>query len=63
MNAISKTETNSAAVAVETGLRIDDLAANAVELSEEEIRAVSGGGFCGSWTSGGCGGTDEWVRC
>jgi hypothetical protein len=63
MNAISTPEANSAAVAVETGLRIDDLAPHAVELSEDEIRAVAGGGFCASWTSGGCGGTDEWVRC
>jgi hypothetical protein len=43
-------------------LEIEDLAPGGVELSDEEIRAVSGG-LCGSWTSGGCGATDEWQRC
>jgi hypothetical protein len=47
-----------------TGLRlqIGDLAPNGVELSEEEIRAVSGGRFAVSWTSGAASGADEWVR-
>lgn len=42
-------------------LEIEDLAPGGVELSDEEIRAVSGAG--GSWTSGSVHRTDEWVLC
>jgi hypothetical protein len=46
-------------------LRFDDLAPQDVELSEVEIRAVSGGRggqlADGSWTSGSVHRTDEWV--
>lgn len=45
------------------GLMIDDLAPNGCELSEDEVRAVSGGLYnkVPSWTSGSGGKTDEWT--
>ena len=42
-------------------LEIEDLAPGGVELSDDEIRVVSGAG--GSWTSGSVHRTDEWVLC
>jgi hypothetical protein len=45
-------------------LRFDDLAPHDVELSEDEIRAVSGGlagQWVVSWTSGPSHGADEWI--
>jgi hypothetical protein len=49
---------------MEQELRMDDLASQSVELSEDEIREVSGSlmSWRPSWRCGAGGGTDEWTQ-